>query len=68
MLRTMLDFYRRGQDAVQTGVGLSDIRALPVVPDMVKAKMGITDDESAAKFDEIDAAIARQFGELKVAV
>ena len=68
MLRSMLDFYRRGQDAIQTGVNLSDIRAMPVITDMVKAKMGVTDDESAAKFDEIDADIAKQFGELKVVV
>ncbi|MCE2499172.1 MAG: V-type ATP synthase subunit A, partial [Nitrosopumilaceae archaeon] len=68
MLHAMLDFYKRGQDAIQAGVGLSDIRAIPVITDMVKAKMSITDAESSAKFDEIDASIEKQFGELKVVV
>ncbi len=67
LLRTMLDFYQLGQDAIQAGVGLADIRAMPVVPDMVKARMSIAD-ESTAKFDEIDKDVAAQFGKLKIAV
>ena len=68
MLRAMLDFYRRGQDAIASGASLADIRAMPIIPDLIKAKMNIKDSEAAAKFDEIDAAITKQFGSIKVAV
>ena len=63
LLRLMVRFYRDGQQALKDGASLEDIRAMPVVGAMLKARMEVKDGE-IQKLDEIASRMAAQFGEL----
>jgi V/A-type H+-transporting ATPase subunit A len=45
LLEMQVEFYRRGQQALKEGATLVDIRAMPIISSMLKARMGIKDDE-----------------------
>ena len=50
MLRLYVDFYRESVNALKSGVALSEIRALPVIPPIIRSKYEIPDD----KLEELD--------------
>ncbi|MDH3617644.1 MAG: V-type ATP synthase subunit A [Nitrosopumilus sp.] len=60
LLKLLVDFYRRGQQALKEGASLADIRAMSVVGSMLKARMDIKDDE-VAKLDQLDLDMQEQF-------
>jgi V/A-type H+-transporting ATPase subunit A len=60
LLKLLVDFYRRGQQALKEGASLADIRAMSVVGSMLKARMDIKDDE-VAKLDQLDVDMQEQF-------
>ena len=50
MLRLYVDFYRESVNALKSGVALSEIRALPVIPPIIRSKYEIPDD----KLEDLD--------------
>ena len=61
LLKLMVDFYNRGQQAIREGTKLADIRALPIATSLIKASMDVKDDE-LEKLDEMGNAMMEQFG------
>ena len=60
LLKLLVDFYKRGQQALKEGAALADIRAMSIVGSMLKARMDIKDDE-IAKLDQLDVDMQEQF-------
>jgi V/A-type H+-transporting ATPase subunit A len=60
LLKLSVEFYRRGQQALKEGASLADIRAMAIVPTLLKARMDIKDDE-IPKLDQLDIDMKEQF-------
>lgn len=60
LLKLLVDFYNRGQQAIREGYSLANIRAMPVIGTLQKARMDVKDSE-LPKLDEIDALMQEQF-------
>ncbi len=60
LLKLLVDFYKRGQQALKEGASLADIRAMSVVGSMLKARMDVKDEE-VAKLDQLDVDMQEQF-------
>ena len=60
LLKLLVDFYKRGQQALKEGAELSDIRAMGVIGSMLKARMEVKDDEMP-KLDQLDKEMQEQF-------
>lgn len=64
LLKMLVEFYKSGQTALKEGAGLADIRAMPVIGSLLKARMEIKDEETE-KLDQLDAQIAEQFQSIR---
>ena len=60
LLKLLVDFYKKGQQALKEGASLADIRAMPIVSSMLKARMDIKDEETA-KLDQLQIDMQEQF-------
>lgn len=60
LLKLLVEFYRRGQQALKEGASLADIRAMPIVSTLLKARMDIKDNE-ISKLDQLDIDMKEQF-------
>jgi V/A-type H+-transporting ATPase subunit A len=60
MVGLMVKFYREAQKALKAGIPLADIRAMPIIPALLKSKFEIPEDQ-LNKFDELDRQINEQF-------
>ena len=60
LLKSLVDFYHKGQQALKEGTSLSDIRDLPIVTSLLKARMDIKDDQMP-KIDQLDKDMQIQF-------
>ena len=60
LLKLLVDFYRRGQQALKEGAELSDIRAMSIIGTLLKARMEVKDDEMP-KLDQLDSEMQEQF-------
>lgn len=60
LLRLLVEFYRRGQQALRDGASLADIRQMPIISSLLKARMDVKDEE-AAKLDTLDGEMQDQF-------
>jgi len=60
LLKLLVDFYKKGQQALKEGAALADIRAMAIVSSMLKARMDIKDDEMA-KLDQLGIDMQEQF-------
>ena len=60
LLKLLVDFYKRGQQALKEGAALADIRAMSIVSSMLKARMDVKDDEMP-KLDQLDIDMQEQF-------
>ncbi|HEY8109675.1 MAG TPA: V-type ATP synthase subunit A, partial [Candidatus Nitrosotenuis sp.] len=67
LLKLLVEFYRQGQKALKDGVSLADIRAMPVIATLLKARMEIPDDQ-IAKLDQIETTIIDEFKRIGVKV
>ncbi|MFZ0356846.1 MAG: V-type ATP synthase subunit A [Nitrososphaeraceae archaeon] len=71
LVRLMVKFYKEAQKALKEGKSLADIRALPIITTLLKAKFEVTDEE-VSKLEEIDKQIYDSFKgnieEVKVSV
>lgn len=60
LLKLLVEFYRRGQQALKEGTALADIRAMPIIITLLKARMDIKDNE-ISKLDQLDIDMKEQF-------
>ena len=60
LLKLLVDFYKRGQQALKEGASLADIRELSIIASLLKARMDIKDDE-IPKLDQLDVDMQEQF-------
>ncbi|MFZ0316247.1 MAG: V-type ATP synthase subunit A [Nitrososphaeraceae archaeon] len=71
LVRLMVKFYKEAQKALKEGKSLADIRALPIITTLLKAKFEVTDEE-VSKLEEIDKQLSDSFigniEEVKVSV
>ncbi len=71
LVRLMVKFYKEAQKALKEGKSLADIRALPIITTLLKAKFEVTD-EQISKLDEIEKQLSDSFKgnieEVKVSV
>jgi V/A-type H+/Na+-transporting ATPase subunit A len=59
----MVQFYKNAQRVLKEGVSLIDIRAMPIITSLLKAKFEITDEE-VSKLTELEKTMADQFSKL----
>ena len=62
-VRLMVQFYKNAQRALKEGISLVDIRAMPIITSLLKAKFEITDEE-VSKLDNLEKVMAEQFSKL----
>ena len=71
LVRLMVMFYKEAQKALKEGKSLADIRALPIITTLLKAKFEVTDEE-ISKLEEIEKQLSNSFKgnieEVKVSV
>jgi len=60
LVKLMVKFYKEAQKALKAGTSLADIRAMPIIPAMLKAKFEIPE-EQLAKLEDLDRQIDDQF-------
>ncbi len=60
LMKSFVQFYNEGQQALKDGATLVDIRTLPVISTLLKARMEIKDDEQD-KLDQLAQTISEQF-------
>jgi V/A-type H+-transporting ATPase subunit A len=60
LLKLLVEFYKRGQQALKEGASLADIRAMSIVSTLLKARMDIKDNE-ISKLDQLDIDMKEQF-------
>jgi V/A-type H+-transporting ATPase subunit A len=60
LVKLMIKFYKEAQKALKAGTTLADIRAMPIIPSLLKAKFEIPE-EQLAKLDDLDRQIDDQF-------
>ncbi len=59
LVRLMVKFYKEAQKALKAGTPLADIRAMPMIPSLLKAKFEIPE-EQLNKLDDLDKQIDSQ--------
>jgi V/A-type H+/Na+-transporting ATPase subunit A len=62
-VRLMVQFYKNSQKALRGGVSLVDIRAMPIITSLLKAKFEVTDEE-VSKLDNMEEEMNDQFSKL----
>lgn len=60
LLKLMIEFYSHSKAALASGANIADIRALPVMSDLLKARMTIKDDE-IPKLEALLTTMEKQF-------
>lgn len=60
LLKLLVQFYHRGQQALKEGASLTDIRAMSIIGSLLKARMDVKDDEMP-KLDQLDSQMQEQF-------
>jgi V/A-type H+-transporting ATPase subunit A len=59
----MVQFYKNAQRVLKEGVSLVDIRAMPIITSLLKAKFEITDEE-VSRLGDLEKVMAEQFSKL----
>ena len=60
LMKLLVEFYKQGQQALKDGAALADIRAMPVIASLLKARMEVKDDEMD-KLEKVQMEIVEQF-------
>jgi V/A-type H+-transporting ATPase subunit A len=60
LVRLMVKFYKEAQKALKEGKSLADIRAMPIITSLLKAKFEIPDDQ-ISRLDELDRRMSEEF-------
>ncbi|HEV8386144.1 MAG TPA: V-type ATP synthase subunit A [Nitrososphaera sp.] len=66
LVKLMIKFYKEAQKALKAGTVLADIRAMPVIPSLLKAKFEIPE-EQLGKLDDLDKQIDAEFKKTETA-
>jgi V/A-type H+-transporting ATPase subunit A len=64
LVKLMVKFYNESLKSLKEGISLSDIRAMPIIPSLLKAKFEIPD-EQVSKLNELESKMDLQFNEIK---
>jgi V/A-type H+-transporting ATPase subunit A len=64
LVQLMVKFYNESLKSLKEGVSLPDIRSLPIIPSLLKAKFEIPD-EQVSKLNELESKMDTQFKEIK---
>jgi V/A-type H+-transporting ATPase subunit A len=64
LVQLMVKFYNESLKSLKEGISLSDIRSLPIIPSLLKAKFEIPD-EQVSKLNELESKMDTQFKEIK---
>jgi len=60
LMKLLVDFYNKGQQAIKSGASLTDIRVMSIIPSLLKARMDVKDDEMQ-KLDQLEKEMDEQF-------
>jgi V/A-type H+/Na+-transporting ATPase subunit A len=60
LVRLMVKFYKEAQKALREGKSLADIRAMPIITSLLKAKFEIPDDQ-LSRLDELERRMSEEF-------
>ena len=60
LVKLMVKFYKEAQKALKAGTPLADIRAIPIIPSLLKAKFEIPE-EQLNKLDDLDKQLDSHF-------
>jgi V/A-type H+/Na+-transporting ATPase subunit A len=60
LVKLMVKFYKEAQKALKEGKSLADIRAMPIITSLLKAKFEIPDDQ-ISRLDELDRRMSEEF-------
>ena len=60
LMKLLVGFYNQGQQALKDGAALADIRAMPVIASLLKARMEVKDDEMD-KLEKVQNEMVEQF-------
>jgi V/A-type H+-transporting ATPase subunit A len=60
LVKLMVRFYKESLKSLKEGAILADIRAMRIIPSLLKAKFEIPDDQ-VIKLDDIDKQMTEQF-------
>jgi len=64
LIKLMVKFYNESLKSLKEGVSLSDIRAMPIIPSLLKSKFEIPD-EQVSKLNELETKMDIQFNEIR---
>ena len=64
LVKLMVKFYNESLKSLKEGVSLADIRTMPILPSLLKAKFEIPD-EQIAKLDELSKNMDTQFEQIR---
>jgi V/A-type H+/Na+-transporting ATPase subunit A len=64
LVKLMVQFYNESLKSLKVGTSLADIRTMPIIPSLLKAKFEIPD-EQIVKLDELSKSMDMQFEELR---
>ncbi len=63
LVKLMVKFFKEAQKALKAEVSLADIRAMPIIPQLLKAKFDIPEDQ-LSKLEDLDKALDEGFRKL----
>jgi V/A-type H+-transporting ATPase subunit A len=64
LVHLMVKFYKESLKSLKEGISLSDIRSMPIIPSLIKAKFEIPDDQ-VSKLKELESKMDTQFNEIR---
>lgn len=62
LVKLMVKFFKEAQKALKEGSSLADVRSMPVITSIIKAKFEIPDDQ-IVKLEEIDRQMIKEFSQ-----
>ena len=64
LVNLMVKFYKESLKSLKEGIPLSDIRSMPIIPSLIKAKFEILD-EQVSQLKELESKMDTQFNEIR---
>ena len=64
LVKLMVKFYNESLKSLKEGISLSDIRSMPIIPSLLKAKFEIPD-EQVSKLNELESKMDIEFNTIK---
>jgi V/A-type H+/Na+-transporting ATPase subunit A len=64
LVHLMVKFYKESLKSLKEGISLADIRSMPIIPSLIKAKFEIPD-EQVSQLKELESKMDTQFDEIR---